>query len=110
MSSITEEEWRTVATVLMLLTAVPIVAFVANYFLRFKWYKNSAGWNMLLFMAVVGEFLLLALYDRLPGKDFPEWFRALAWLQLAPLAWWRLMILIEVEIKQRRDRRLKSDD
>lgn len=103
-------DWRVISTALMIATAIPIVGFVLNYFFRFQWYKNVGGWNLLLFMAVVGEFLVLAIYVRVTGHRFPDWFASLLWVQLAPLAWWRLLILVDVEYKQRRQKRKAKQD
>lgn len=106
--NVSDETWRMATSVVMWLTAIAVITFVFNYFLRFPWYKNQGGWNLLLFMAVIGEFLLLSLYARKTGKQFPELFKFASWMQIMPLAWWRLGILVWVEIKQRRKRRGQS--
>jgi hypothetical protein len=42
-------------TLLIILTTIPVVTFVANYFFRSKWYKNAAGWNLLFFYGGCGR-------------------------------------------------------
>lgn len=109
MLHITHEDLRTVSTLLILATTVPVVVFVINYCTRFPWYKNQGGWNLLIFMAVVGEFLILTIYARVTRHTFPDWLEPFMWLQLAAASWHRLLILVEVEVRQRRKDKLKQD-
>jgi hypothetical protein len=88
-------------TLLIILTTIPVVTFVANYFFRSKWYKNAAGWNLLLFMAVVAELLIFSLYVRITHHQFPGWFGAICWIQLMAVSWWRLILLIIAQARQK---------
>lgn len=101
----TKQDWYQLTTLLILVTALPVVGFVINYFFRFPWYKNVGGWNLLVFMAVVAEFLSVLLWSRIEHHRVPEYIQAVLWMQFAPVAWWRLFILVNVEIRQRRRQR-----
>lgn len=93
---------RGFVTLLMILTAVPIVGFVVNYFAKSRWYRNQVGWNYLVFMAIIGEFLVLSLWYRITGHHAPEWLAVTCWGQIMMAAWWRWGLLIKSQREQRR--------
>jgi uncharacterized BrkB/YihY/UPF0761 family membrane protein len=94
---------RNFNTLLEALTALPILAFVVNYFFRSRWHKNIAGWNLLIFMAVVGEILVFALYYRITHHRPPEWLGTVCWSQIMAASWWRLGILVVAQRHQWRE-------
>jgi hypothetical protein len=94
---------RTLGHVLLALSAVALIAFPFCYHLttRGHWRDTIMGWHLMSFMAVLGlvmTFALLNLVIELPG-----WVRPLTWLLVAGVAWWRLILLFVVQLRDDED-------
>ena len=90
---------RALGHVLLALSAVALIAFPFCYHLttRGHWRDTIMGWHLMSFMAVLGLVMTFALLNL--AIDLPGWVRPLTWLLVGAVAWWRLILLFVVQLR-----------
>jgi hypothetical protein len=97
----------TLGSALLIFAAIPLVAFPFCYHLstRGTWRKSVMGWHLMSFMAVLGVVMVFALLNL--EFTLPSWVRPFAWVLVAGVAWWRLILLFVIQHRETADDRKK---
>lgn len=88
-----------VGTVAFIAATVAANAFIILYSLLARWWRNALGWNIFSFMLAVALILdhsvITLLWRDYPGRII---VRAFLFTALAVVMWWRVIILIFVQV------------
>lgn len=84
--------------VAVLAAAVPLIAFPITYQIttRGAWRKSVMGRHLMAFMGALGAVMVLTVWGMFAG-DLPRWIGPVAWLVIASVSWWRLLLLLSMQ-------------
>ena len=88
---------------LLAVAAVALIVFPFCYHLttRGHWRDSVMGWHLMSFMGALGIVMTFAILNF--AFELYDWVRPLAWLLVAGVAWWRLILLFVVQHQDTRD-------
>jgi hypothetical protein len=88
---------RPLGNVLLLVAAVALIAFPICYHVttRGAWRGTRVGVHLMAFMGVLGMVMLFAIANFV--FDLPDWVRPFAWLCIAVVSWWRVVLLFVIQ-------------
>lgn len=94
---------RTAGNLLLVLAAVPLVLFPFCYHFATHgaWFRSWMGRHLMSFMGALGVVMVFALLNL--AFPLPTWVRVVAWLLVAGVAWWRLILLFVVQSQEDAD-------
>lgn len=96
-------------SILILLAAIPAIAFPIVYAATANWRTSSLGKSLMLQGASIGLVFCLVLFNVFYGTDYPgrEYIRLGVWSLLAIMLWTLLLTYVNAVRKYRADHRKK---